>query len=115
MSVIDRQRIAQRISLLLHQELGQGIDIKRMVTSELYARDVLLVCDALRGSDLAELSRLYRLAAEREAEDEASGHSSIPPAWSDSRPSQPSSRSSIWPSSWFKPSRPGKPGKPGAK
>ena len=34
----------------------------RMLNEPLYARDVLLVCDALQGTDLPELARLFRQA-----------------------------------------------------
>ncbi|MFY9511414.1 MAG: hypothetical protein WAQ05_10635 [Rubrivivax sp.] len=53
-------RIANRIHLLLLKELGQGIDVQRMVNQRLYARDVLLVCDARPGSDLASLAQHFR-------------------------------------------------------
>lgn len=53
-------RIANRIHLLLLKELGQGIDVQRMVQQRLYARDVLLVCDARPGTDLASLAQHFR-------------------------------------------------------
>ena len=56
-------KIAQRMNTLLLNEIGQGIDPARMLGEELYARDVLLVCDALRGSDLSMLAPMYRKAA----------------------------------------------------
>jgi hypothetical protein len=59
-------KIADRIDLLLQDELGLGIDLQRMLTEPLYRRDVLLVCDAHRGHELADLARQYR-AAEAEA------------------------------------------------
>jgi len=55
-------RIANRINLLLLRELGQGIECRRMLVEPLYTRDVLLVCDALPGSDLASLAQHFRLA-----------------------------------------------------
>ncbi len=55
-------KIASRIHTLLEHEMGQGIDPARMLAEPLYARDVLLVCDALPGSELAELARLFRQA-----------------------------------------------------
>jgi len=55
-------RIANRIHLLLLRELGQGIDVKRMLAEPLYARDVLLVCDAKPGSDLDSLAQHFRVA-----------------------------------------------------
>ncbi len=53
-------RIANRIHLLLLKELGQGIDVRRMTRDALYARDVLLVCDARPGGDLASLAQHFR-------------------------------------------------------
>ena len=53
-------RIAHRIHLLLLRELGQGIDVRRMINERLYARDVLLVCDARPGTDLASLALHFR-------------------------------------------------------
>jgi hypothetical protein len=57
-----RQALAQRIHLLLRRELGQGIDVARTLAEPLYARDVLLVCDAMPGSELASLAQQYRSA-----------------------------------------------------
>ena len=56
-------KIAQRIDTLLREELGEGIDAQRLVDDALYARDVLLVCDAMRGSDLLLYARMFRKAA----------------------------------------------------
>ncbi len=87
-----RKKIAQRINALLQHELGQGIDAKRMLAQPVYARDVLLVCDAMRDSDLALLAQQFRAASDVD----------------DEPPSQPASLSpdsktppSLWPSSWF--------------
>ena len=55
-------KIAGRINALLVQEMGQGIDPARMLAESLYARDVLLVCEALPGSELAELAPRFRQA-----------------------------------------------------
>ncbi|MDE1947117.1 MAG: hypothetical protein KGL43_21075 [Burkholderiales bacterium] len=55
-------RIANRINQLLLRELGQGIDVRRLIKEPLYARDVLLVCAADPGSDLDSLARHFRLA-----------------------------------------------------
>lgn len=55
-------RIANRINLLLVRQLGQGIDVKRLINEPLYARDVLLVCEAEPGSDLDSLGRHFRIA-----------------------------------------------------
>lgn len=59
-------KIAQRIDALMARELGEGIDAERMLSDALYARDVLLVCDAMRGHELATLSPRFRRAMEAE-------------------------------------------------
>jgi hypothetical protein len=65
-------KIAARINALLVREMGQGIDPARMLTEPLYARDVLLVCEALPGTELAELAPKFRQAlAAAEADHEA--------------------------------------------
>ena len=56
-------KIADRIHLLLVREIGQGLDRQRMVNEPLYARDVLLVCDALHGTDGPLLAGHFRRAA----------------------------------------------------
>jgi len=58
-----RLNLATRIHLGLMQELGQGIDVKQMLGSALYARDVLLVCQAFPGSDLQRLREQFRQAS----------------------------------------------------
>jgi hypothetical protein len=57
-----RPQLANRIHLALMRELGQGIDIKRMLGSTLYARDVLLVCRAYPGTELQRLGEQFRQA-----------------------------------------------------
>ena len=56
-------KIADRIHVLLVRELGQGLDRQRMVKDTLYARDVLLVCDALRQTDAPFLAQHFRRSA----------------------------------------------------
>ena len=56
-------KLADRIHVLLVRELGQGLDRQRMVHEPRYARDVLLVCDALRGTDAPLLAQAFRRAA----------------------------------------------------
>ena len=56
-------KIADRIHLLLVRELGQGLDRQRMLREPLYARDVLLVCDALRLTDAPFLAMHFRRCA----------------------------------------------------
>ena len=53
-------KIAHRIHTLLEAELGEGIEPQRMLDDALYARDVLLVCEALHGTGLRQLARLFR-------------------------------------------------------
>lgn len=56
-------KIADRIHHLLVREIGQGLERQRMVREPRYARDVLLVCDALRHTDAPYLARHFRRAA----------------------------------------------------
>jgi hypothetical protein len=56
-------KLAARIDAHLLRELGLGIDSTRMLTDALYARDVLLVCDAWREGELPMLAHRYRFAA----------------------------------------------------
>jgi len=67
---VHRLQIANRINLLLLRELGQGIAVDRLLSDALYARDVLLVCDAHAGSDLASLAVHFRAAAQSDGSDE---------------------------------------------
>ena len=57
-------KIADRIHLLLVREIGQGLDRQRMVKEPLYARDVLLVCEALKATDAPFLAHHFRRAAD---------------------------------------------------
>ncbi len=57
------QELAERLHLLLLQQLGMGLDTPRMLAEPLYARDVLLVCAAHPGTELAALAWEYRDAA----------------------------------------------------
>ena len=54
--------LADRIHALLVREIGQGVDRQRLLREPLYARDVLLVCDALRQSGLPALAQKFRQA-----------------------------------------------------
>ena len=91
-------RIADRIDALLLVELGRGIDLQRMLAEPLYARDVLLVCQAHKGHELAALAGDFRTALDA-PEDEAAppsgwggGHSGFDSSSSDGfRPSEPAS------------------------
>lgn len=75
-------QIAAKIHFFLMRELGQGIDMKQMLERRAYARDVLLVCDACRGTELAELARQFRAAtADTPALQAAPGHTRRPLDW----------------------------------
>ena len=63
-------KLAERMHQLLLRELGQGIDTRRMLADVLYARDVLLVCEALTGTEGALFARAFRRAAAGPSEDE---------------------------------------------
>ncbi len=62
MNAQRRLKIAGRISALLEAELHEGIDAPRMVVEPLYARDVLLVCEALPGTEGPMLAAQFRAA-----------------------------------------------------
>lgn len=53
-------KLASRIHILLEHELGKGVDAARLITEPLYRRDVLLVCDAMRGTEGPQLAREFR-------------------------------------------------------
>ena len=78
--------------VLLLREFGQGVELQRLLEEPLYARDVLLVCDALRGSDLSVLAQQFRAADDVDA-DAAQG------------PNDADEHPSIWPKSWIKAGR----------
>ena len=67
-AAMDRQpdpgEIAERIAALLGAELSMAVDPARILGERLYMRDVLLVCDAHRGGELAALSAAFRAALE---------------------------------------------------
>ncbi|MCW5656074.1 MAG: hypothetical protein KIT60_00100 [Burkholderiaceae bacterium] len=72
-----RLQLATRIHYALLRELGHGIEIGRLLKQPLYARDVLLVCDACRGNDLPRLARAFRGAMQEAVEAGASGTSTF--------------------------------------
>ncbi len=69
-----RAVIAQRIDLQLRRHLGEGVDPTRTMRDERYARDVLLVCDAMKDTDLPVLARQFRVAGERMVAERRGGH-----------------------------------------
>jgi hypothetical protein len=79
-------QIATKIHFFLMRELGRGIDVEKMLQQPRYARDVLLVCDACRGTELAELAITYRqvkkLYDRLEASAQVPGHAHHPTDWS---------------------------------
>jgi hypothetical protein len=64
-------KLAARIHALLEHELGQGIEAPRLLADSLYARDVLLVCEALVATDGPLLARAFRRAAAAPEEGQA--------------------------------------------
>ena len=78
-------KIVSRMNMLLLHELGEGVDPVRMLAEPVYALDVLLVCDAMRGTELAELAARFRRALAGAKADRAAGHTAGRPAFSASR------------------------------
>jgi hypothetical protein len=72
-----RLQLGTRIHYALLRELGHGIDVGRLLKQPLYARDVLLVCDACEGNDLPRLARAFRGAMQEAIEAGASGSSTF--------------------------------------
>jgi hypothetical protein len=68
-----RTVIAQRIDLKLRHQLGEGVDAQRTLSDERHARDVLLVCDAMKDTDLPVLARQFRAAGELMAREHRTG------------------------------------------
>jgi hypothetical protein len=87
-----RLQLATRIHYALLREIGQGVDVGRMLKHPLYARDVLLVCDACNGHDLRRLAVAFRgvsmAAASHGGVSGASGFG-VSQAWSSSLASMP--------------------------
>ncbi|MES2960440.1 MAG: hypothetical protein V4792_19795 [Pseudomonadota bacterium] len=74
-----RTLIANRIDLHLRRQLGTSLDCHRALTDTRYVDDVLLVCDAMQGTDLPLLARQFRVAGERMAQAARPGHDAGPP------------------------------------
>ena len=60
-SSIARLQLAQRIHQVLVCEIDHAIEVERLLTDARYARDVLLVCDALAGGEAPPLAAQFRL------------------------------------------------------
>jgi hypothetical protein len=88
-----RFQLAQRIHQVLAHEIDHAIEVERLLTDPRYARDVLLVCDALPGSEAPPLARQFRAlplppppaanaAAAGQPTGGAPGHAQQPTDWS---------------------------------
>ena len=67
--------IAARIDTALQRELGEGIDLARMLSDPLYRRDVLLVCESQVTPELTAMAGEFREASSA-AESEIAGSDS---------------------------------------
>ena len=56
----SRLLIARQLQAVLQLELAHVIEIERLLGDAHYARDVLLVCDALRSEDVTALAAQFR-------------------------------------------------------
>lgn len=61
----QRHLIVSRIDLQLRRHLGQAVDAHRAVSDARYAKDLLLVCEAMEGTDLPQLATQFRAADEQ--------------------------------------------------
>jgi len=61
----QRHLIVSRIDLQLRRHLGQAVDAHRAVSDTRYATDMLLVCDAMEGTELPQLAAQFRQADEQ--------------------------------------------------
>jgi hypothetical protein len=92
-----RLQLANRIHLGLMRELGQGIDVRQMLGSALYARDVLLVCQAYPGTELQRLGEQFREATAELIAMRAARHGGWPRSSSGFGASKPAEASSSYP------------------
>jgi hypothetical protein len=60
-----RHIIVSRIDLQLRRHLGQPVDAQRAFSDLRYAKDLLLVCDAMQGTDLPHLATQFRAIHEQ--------------------------------------------------
>ena len=89
LSPTGRVQLAQRIHQVLVREIDHAIEVERLLADARYARDVLLVCDALPGSEAPPLAAQFRAlpspAADllaRQSPAGAPGHAQLPTDWS---------------------------------
>ena len=98
--------IAESISRLLERDLGQGVDARRMLNDPLYARDVLLVCEAEPGSELDQLAQRFRTAPAfrmRDPEPASTGFGASRPGVPSGLPGMAAGRAQRRP--WYSPAR----------
>lgn len=62
-TTLSRMQLAQRIHKLLVKEIEHAIEVERLLADPRYARDVLLVCEAVPGVELGALAALFREAS----------------------------------------------------
>lgn len=62
-TTLSRLQLAQRIHRLLAKEIEHAIEVERLLADPRYARDVLLVCEAVPGGELGALAALFREAS----------------------------------------------------
>ena len=86
---IGRLQLARRIYQVLVREIDHAIEVERLLTDDRYARDVLLVCDALPGSEAPPLATQFRAMpppaagmAAHPVPTRAPGHARQPTDWS---------------------------------
>jgi hypothetical protein len=80
---LSRLQLAQRIHQLLLREIDHAIEVERLLTDPRYARDVLLVCDAVPGGELQPLVSLFREASHPvSGQPDEPGHAPQPNDWS---------------------------------
>ena len=72
-----RLQLATRIHYALRRELGHGVEVGSLLKQPLYARDVLLVCDACAGNDLQRLAKAFRGAMQEAIDAGGSGTSTF--------------------------------------
>ena len=60
---LSRLQLAQRIQQLLLRDIDHAIEVERLLFDPRYARDVLLVCEAVPGGELVPLAALFREAS----------------------------------------------------
>lgn len=72
-TTLSRLQLAQRIHQLLLREIDHAIEVERLLADPRYARDVLLVCEAVPGGELVPIAALFR-----EASAPAAGHAGEP-------------------------------------